>query len=85
VTNSFFVLFSVLEDEDAAAGDHEDASKDDQFVVGQSGGRVPSPLTAPCNPPATCYSPMLQTVQSSVAICHAHGLFFLFTKFFKNM
>jgi hypothetical protein len=49
VINSFFVLFSVLEDEDATAGDHEDASEDDQFVVGQSRGRVPSPLIAPCN------------------------------------
>jgi hypothetical protein len=74
------VLFSVLEDEDAATGDHEDASGDDQFVVGQSGGRAPSPLTAPCNAPATCYSLMLQIVQSSVAICHDHGLFFLFYK-----
>jgi hypothetical protein len=49
VINSFFVLFSVLEDEDVAAGDHEDASEEDQFV-GQSGGRVPSPLPTPCNP-----------------------------------
>jgi hypothetical protein len=39
----------VLEDEDAVAGDHEDVSEDDQFVVGQYGGRIPSPLTAPRN------------------------------------
>jgi hypothetical protein len=79
------VLFLALDDKDAAAGEHEDASKDGQFVLGQSGGRVPSPLTAPCNAPRNMLFPMLQTVESSVAICHAHDLFLLFTKFFKNM
>jgi hypothetical protein len=34
VINSFFVLFSVLEDEDVAARDHEDPLEDDQFIVG---------------------------------------------------
>jgi hypothetical protein len=47
--NSSFCVFSALEDEDAIAGDHEDASEDDQFIVGQSRGCVPSPLTAPRN------------------------------------
>jgi hypothetical protein len=49
INSSVFCVFSALEDEDAVAGDHEDASEDDQFVVGQSGGHAPFPLTAPRN------------------------------------
>jgi hypothetical protein len=41
--------FSGLEDEDDVAGDHEVISEDDQFVLGHSGGRIPSPPTAPHN------------------------------------
>jgi hypothetical protein len=32
--NSSIFVFSALGDEDAVAGDHEDVSEDDQFVLG---------------------------------------------------
>jgi hypothetical protein len=75
----------VLEDEDVVAGDHEDASEDDQFVVGQSGGRVPSPLIAPCN--LHCNLLFSHVANSSKQCCNlsCSWLIFLFTKFFKNI
>jgi hypothetical protein len=68
VINYFFVLFSVLEDEDAVAGDHEDALEDDQIIVGQSRGRIPSPLIAPCNAP--CNLLFSHVANSSKQCCH---------------